>query len=444
MRVALRKIFLYYLTAVSRRIIAKYNPKIIGITGSYGKTSSRDAVFALLSQEKEKTVRMTEGELNGEWGIHVAVIGSSEPKSRLKWLEIALKGLWLLITRQSYPSTLVLEMAVDRPGDMDYFLQIARPHIVVMTGIGPTHLEFFGSVQNVAKEKFKLVTGMRSEGILIYNADDMFLRSFVANIQVDKIGYGVSKSANVIADQISYELNDLPDESHTASFVGHIGGVGFRVTDEKGNSAQGYILNVVGKSHIYACLSAVCVGGFLNIPLEVALNRLKNIKTSPGRMRLLGGIKNTIIIDDSYNSSPDAAIHALETLSDLSVKGSKWAVLGEMMELGDVSQESHLGVGKRVFELGIDNLITVGTPAHYIAHGALEEGMSPDNIFEFENKNQAGRFLQSRIKQGDLILIKASRGLRKETAGTRFEKIVKEVMANPQRASELLVSQQSP
>lgn len=113
--------------------------------------------------------------------------------------------------------------------------------------------------------------------------------------------------------------------------------------------------------------------------------------------------------------------------------------MGEMLELGDEKESLHRQVGKRIAELGIDYLITVGDPAHFIAHGARDAGMDPDHVFEFDAKDDAGKFLQDRIEQGDLILIKASRGVHQETNGTRFEKIVKEIMAEPLRADELLV-----
>ncbi len=441
MRDKLKKLLLSLLTRVSRRILSKYNPKVIGITGSYGKTSAREAIFAVLNRELEETVRMTRGELNGEWGFHIAVIGSDNPKgSVLRWAGVLFKGIDLLVFSKPYPDVLLIEMAADRPGDIEYMVGIVKPDIVVMTGIGATHLEFFGSVENVAKEKFKLITGMKDGGTVLYNSDDKFLSEFISTVNVSrKIGFGISKNADIRAEQIRFELLDLPDEKSTATSQSHIGGVGFKVSIND-REIQAYVSNVVGKSHVSAALSAIAIAVEFGIPMEIAVQNLKSFKVAPGRMRLISGVKNTIIIDDSYNSSPDAAILALETLVGLSVSGVTWAVMGEMMELGDASETSHIGVGKRVAELEIDHLITVGSPAHFIAHGARESGMSPDRIFEFDNKESAGRFLQSRIKQGDLILVKASRGLRQETPGTRFEKIVKEIMADPKQADSILVA----
>jgi UDP-N-acetylmuramoyl-tripeptide--D-alanyl-D-alanine ligase len=151
-------------------------------------------------------------------------------------------------------------------------------------------------------------------------------------------------------------------------------------------------------------------------------------------MSLLKGIKNTWIIDDTYNSSPIASVSALEVLSSSSVLGKKIAVLGDMLELGASTESEHKKIGYRVQDLDLDLLITVGERSRDIARGAIEAGMNENNVFMFSSSEEAGKFIQNRIKQNDLILIKGSQGV-------RCEKIVKEIMADPLNARNLLVRQ---
>lgn len=323
MRDSLKKILLNLLTGLSRRIVKKYNPKVIAITGSYGKTSSREAIYAILNDELSENIRMTEGELNGEWGMHISVIGAHNPSgSIIRWIGIAIKGVMLLLVKRTYPDILLLEMAADHPGDIEYLVSIAPPDIAVLTGIGRTHLEFFGSVQEVAKEKFKLVTALKPGGVVVYNADDEFLKQFIPTTSVRSIRYGLASGANVSASQLNLELNDLPDEVLTADSDQHIGGIGFKVTSGA-QDHQAYLANMIGRSHVYAALAGISVAIQFDVPIERSIALLKNFKQAPGRLRLLRGVKHTNIIDDSYNSSPDAAEASLEALSDLSIQGKK-------------------------------------------------------------------------------------------------------------------------
>jgi len=163
---------------------------------------------------------------------------------------------------------------------------------------------------------------------------------------------------------------------------------------------------------------------------------LRNYRSPRGRMNLIKGIKHTLIIDDTYNSSPKAAFAAIEVLKKFPLKEGKrkFAVLGDMLELGSFTREGHEEVGRRAFEAGLDGLITVGEKARDIAVGAREAGLSQDKIFTFSDTSKAGQFLQQRIKEGDLILVKGSQGM-------RMEKIVKEIMDEPLKANELLVRQ---
>lgn len=438
MRSLLKKILLSWLTSLSRGIVKRYDPKVIAITGSFGKTSTKEAVFAVLNSELSEHVRASEGNLNTEWGLPFTIIGVKDPHgSIIRWITALIKGVLLFVgSKKRYPDILVLEMGADKPGDIIHLVSIARPHIAILTGIGNTHIEFFRSPQEVAKEKFKLITALHENGLLIYNADGNFLKQFMDQMRPEgtyrTITYGVSsQSAHVRASQIQAELLNLESEATVADSADHIGGIGFKVQRNE-TAQQAYLANVVGKAPVYAALAALAVADELYVDPEAAVDALKNIKPAPGRMRLIKGIKNTVLIDDTYNSSLEAAALSLETLVDLGTTGERWAVLGEMRELGDQSASLHRQLGMRVQEVQVDKLIAVGIPAKAIADGAKEAGMNEEDIFSYDTAEVAGRFLQSRMKEGDVVLIKASRG-------AQLEVVTKEVMAEPRRAKELLV-----
>lgn len=426
--------FLNYLTFLARVIVHKYDPKVIAITGSYGKTSTKEAIFAVLNTQLTETVRANEGDLNNEWGLPLTIIGAHKPASMFGWLGVLFKAMQLVLFKSAYPEVLVVEMGADKPGDIAHLLTIVTPDIAVLTGIGHTHIEFFGSPQEVAKEKFQLVTALKDDGVMVYNADDNFLSQFMADKEMRHVmTYGTSTEDTVRASQITLDLNDLTSEQFTSSDAQHIGGIGFDVAIGE-HEHHAYITNVLGRSHVYAALAACAVADILNIDHDKAVEALENYKTAPGRMRLLKGIKHTILIDDTYNASPEAAALALDTLADLSCTGKKWAVLGAMLELGSETESLHNQVGKRAAELeSVEYVVTVGEVGQFIATGAVDAGQDPDTVFNFDTTEDAGHFVQDRMKQGDLVLLKASRG-------EHFEAIVKEIMAEPQKAGELLVN----
>ncbi len=197
-----------------------------------------------------------------------------------------------------------------------------------------------------------------------------------------------------------------------------------------------FLPNIFGKAAIYAVLAGACVGIIYKMNLVEISQALKYYQAAKGRMNLISGIKDTLILDDSYNASPQSTIVALEALNDVPLveKSVKYAVLGDMLELGSYSEEGHREVGRKVVALAINKLIVVGERSRDIARGALAAGMAKDDIFHFNTAEEAGKFIQDRINQNDIILVKGSQGI-------RMEKIVKEIMAEPMRAEELLVRQ---
>jgi UDP-N-acetylmuramoyl-tripeptide--D-alanyl-D-alanine ligase len=238
--------------------------------------------------------------------------------------------------------------------------------------------------------------------------------------------YGLSEKAKIRAREIKF----LFDFNSTEKYAS---GITFKLEYE-GSFVPVFLPNVIGYNSIYAALAGAAAGiayGMNSVEISEAL---RSFDPPKGRMNLVKGIKGTVIIDDTYNSSPPSVASALEVIKIMPVgsENNKYAILGDMLELGSYSETGHKQTGGNVFAAGINYLVTVGERARAIGHGAGDAGMSTDNIFHFDDTATAGKFVQDRIKKGDIILVKGSQGM-------RMEKIVKEIMAEPMKAEEILV-----
>jgi UDP-N-acetylmuramyl pentapeptide synthase len=400
-----KKIISYVLQLESRLVLWKYKPKIIAITGSVGKTSTEDAVYAVIS--KIDYVRKREKCFNSEIGLPLTILGCpngwSDP---VTWLKNIAKGFWLIIWPHKYPKWLVLEVGIGKPDDMKKTASWLKTDAVIITAIGdtPSHIEFFNSRNHLIEEKSKLIKTLKKDGVLILNADDQAVLAMKAKTKNIVYTYGFNKDADILGseDSISY------------SPAGNPQGIIFRV-DEGGKSLPVVIEGVFGRNHVYASLASLALSFGLKLNMLEATDALKNYDVPPGRMRLLKGINESFIIDDTYNSSPFACESALITLGGIKDKGRKIAVLGDMLELGKHTEEAHKNIGK-ILKENVDILIVVGQRAKSIKIGAVEAGMKEKSISEFENSVEAGEFLKTFVKKDDLVLIKGSQGMRMERA----------------------------
>lgn len=424
----LKRIIELKLKLLAKMILARYKPELIGVTGSAGKTSAAEAIFAVLSGRRR--VRRNEKNYNNEIGVPLTIIGRQSPgKNLLGWLVLFLYSLKLILIKdKSYPEVLILEMAVDRPGDMTYLNSIVKCRVGVVTLIGPMHLEFFGSIENIVKEKGRLISNLEPGGWAVLNYDDEEARNMKDLSRVKVLTYGFDEKADLRALNPTFSFEEEQATNQLA-------GMSFKLS-YNGSAVPVMVPRMLGYQAIYTALAGAAVGiihGMNEVEIALALQSLKSPK---GRMNLIDGIKHTKIIDDSYNGSPKPTVAALDVLGKIPVaKGArKFAVLGDMMELGSYTEQGHCEVGQAVVKNGIDVLITVGERALSIANCAKKNGMSPDTVYSFPRVDDARLFVQERIKQGDLILVKGSQSM-------RMEKIVKEIMAEPLRAAELLVRQ---
>ena len=422
MKNLLKKIVVMVMTLEARILIARARPFIIAITGSVGKTSVKDAIYEVIKIKGH--VRKSEKSFNSEIGVPLTVLGLPNGwNNPFLWMKNIIDGALLIMHPASYPKFLVLEMGVDRPCDMDRLTSWIKPDIVVLTRLPdmPVHVEFFDSPEAVAKEKIKLVSALKPQGVFIFNQDDEKVAEVAESILQQSIGFSRYSLSpyTVSSDKILYE---------------HGTAIGFEfILTHLDESVTMNIIGSLGVQHAYNFAAAAAVGSVLEITLSEAATALTGHVPPPGRMRLLPGIKQTLIIDDTYNASPVACERSLLTLKEINGVKRRIAVLGDMMELGQFSIQEHERIGRYAAE-SADLLMTIGVRARGYAKGALANGMSEKKILQYDDSTQAGKELQSLIKPGDVILIKGSQSI-------RTEKIVEEIMAEPEKASELLVRQ---
>jgi len=339
--------------------------KVVGITGSAGKTSTKDMLAAVLG--KKFNTLVTKGNLNNLFGVPMTLLGL-----------------------KSKHEAAVIEMGTSMPGEIRQLAQAAVPDIAVITNVAPAHLEGLGDLDGVFKEKKSIVEGFEKNGHLVINADDNMLSKIRNAAKYDVITYGVNKGM-VRPDEILWE-NGLAK---------------FRI------SRTWYKLSVPGVHNVYNALAAISVGELLKIPKNVIAEALLGAKAYDMRMQIIE--KNGItVISDCYNANPHSMKMSLQTLASMPCKSRKIAVLGDMKELGLHSKEYHREIGSMLPELSIDYLVAIGSDAIEYCKGAEKAGLKTSRIKYFKDKQDAIEALKFLIRKDDLVLIKASRSMKLE------------------------------
>ncbi len=420
----LNKILAPYLAFCARRIIKLNRPIIIGITGSVGKSSAKEAIYTVVS--KKFRARKNKGNLNNEIGLPLSVISDVEPKGDIfKWLGIIAKGLLLSLKRDRfYPKILILEMAVDRPGDMDYLTSIASPKIALITDIGVSHLEFFHDEKQILKEKAKIFKNIPRDGLAIFNFDNVHLRSLKKKLKKPILTYGFRSTSDVLAED--YKIGYSPELGEGVNIAK---GVSFRVS-YKTIFLPVVLPNIISKAQIYSALSGIAVGLHLGMNLVEITEQLKNFTPLPGRMRLIRGKWGNLIIDDTYNSAPNSLKSALETLALIKSK-KKTVILGDMLELGKIESSAHREIGRLLFSIA-SKVVLVGTRMLETHKELKKLGFPKDKIHHYRSVTALIPKIPAIIGKGELILVKGSQGL-------RMEKAVEELV--PQKSQKLLARQ---
>lgn len=411
-----RKILGWLLKVLAKLVIWRYRPGVIGVTGSVGKTSTKLAIATVL--ERDRLVRVSRSNFNNKIGLSLATLGDYGQDSELAfwsirgiffWMRVIIAACWnVLFKKRKYPELLVLEYGVDRPNEMRELLDIARPNIGVITAVGdiPVHVEFFAGPEMVAREKARLIEYLPAAGFAILNYDDAAVNALRERTRAKVFSFGFGAGADMRVTNFENKSDD-----------GKPLGIAFKL-EYGGSFVPVRIDGVFGKAQAYAAAAAACVGLIFGMNLVKIAEALKNYKPLYGRMTLISGIKDTFIIDDSYNASPLSMHAALDTLKSLKAK-RKIAVLGDMLEIGKYAPEAHEEIG-RLAAKTVNVLFVVGPRAKFIAESARHHGLDKRRIFSFDTIDGAGIAVQDALRKGDLVLVKASRSM-------RFDKIVEEI-----------------
>ncbi|MFH1404771.1 MAG: Mur ligase family protein [Patescibacteria group bacterium] len=412
----------------AKKLLEKNKPIIIAVTGSVGKTSTRNAIAAVLS--KKYSVRSPKDNYNNEFGVPLTILDEKSPgKSAIGWLRILFKK----ISAEDFPKVFVLEYGADKPGDIGFLCDIAEPDVSVVTAISPVHAEHFGSIEELAEEKASIIDKTKPQGFTVLNIDDQRVMEHVGRARGAVGTYGFKDSAHYRAE--NYQIQTKEDFSFQPGeqFCKVIFNVHL---SEQNQTTTVELPNHLGRSSVYSATAAIAVGLHMGMTIEEVLEGLKSFEPQAGRMRPIPGIKGSLILDDSYNAAPASMYFALDVLHEFHLVDNekRIAALGFMAELGQYSRSEHIALGHKVVEAGVDLLVTVGEPALDIRRGAFEAGMDEMHCVHFADSTDAGRYLDSEIHQGDIILVKGSQS-------ARMERVSKDLMAEPLMAPDLLVRQ---
>ena len=352
---------------VLARIREKSDLKVIGITGSNGKTTTKNMLRAILSQVGS-TIAPIES-YNNEVGAPISILKA----------DFATKFL-------------VVELGAGGPGSIAYLTDIAKPNIGVVLKVGLAHVGEFGGIDGTAKIKGELASALTAKDVFIGNADDGYVRDMATSVK--QVWFGTAPDA-------SYRATDLNLS---------IEGTNFEMHWPEGEIAR-INLQILGEHHVMNALAACAVADQLDVPREVTVAALEALPLAERwRMQLTNRPDGIAIINDAYNASPDSTKAALQTLAQLGKSGRRTiAVLGEMAELGQFSREQHDAIGRIVVRLNIDQLVVVGEGAKLIHMGAEQEGSWGGESKYFDSIDEALAYVRGMLVAGDIVLVKSSK-----------------------------------
>lgn len=347
----------------------------VAIAGSNGKTTTKEMVALVMALKG--ACHRTQANLNNHVGVPMTLLGIG-PAHR----------------------SAVVEMGTSSPGELEPLSKAVAPTCAVLTNIGHEHMEFFKTLEGVRDEELRVVAGLRTGGTFVLNADDPYLQRVRTNARFKVQTYGIRKG-QVRPSDLAY------DERGCASF--RVGRTTFR-------------LNVPGTHNVYNALAAISVGITHRIPKSRIADALESFRAVEGRMNVIDA-QGFRIVDDCYNANPSSVRSALSILAGMACEGRRIAILGDMLELGDASAELHRGIGAWAGETDVDLLWCIGPLARDIAAGARDKGLSARRVRHFADKAALEAALEAEVAEGDIVLVKASHGMRLDTLVDRLKKI---------------------
>lgn len=390
-----------------RRLQARNHPKTIAVVGSYGKTSTKFAIAHVLSQHFR--AQYQSGNYNDILTVPLIFFGETLPRliDVVGWLRLVIRNERKL--RKPYDfDVVVLELGIDGPNQMAAFGRYLQLDVAVVTAIAHEHMEFFSDLKTVAREELAVETFSKA---LLVNMD-LCSAVYMEECKKPVISYGLNKSAN-------YHIASSNSKDGKIKAAVHLK-TGGQLTAEVPTSTKAYL---------YSACAAAAVANHFNMPTDKIASALGEVPQPSGRMQRLAGIKNSTILDETYNASPEATKAALDVLYDMPAP-QKIALLGNMNELGEYSKQAHEEIGAYCDPQDLDLVITLGKDANqYVAPVAQERGCQ---AITTSSPYEAGRYIQEHIKDGAVVLVKGSQN------GVFAEEAVKMILADPNDATKLV------
>lgn len=355
--------------------------RVIGITGSNGKTTTKDMVAAVLGTTLR--VHKTEGNLNNHIGLPLTVLQLDEDTDAA-----------------------VLEMGMSGFGEIELLTNIAKPDIAVITNIGDAHLLQLGSREGIAKAKLEIAQGLASGGLLLYNGDEPLLESELAHTALPE---GLERQTFGLGDSNDWSAANITIGAVSSSFA----------AQRKGTAvgSEPYTIPVPGQHNVSNALAAIAIGRRLGITEEHIRIGLAGLALTGMRIQPVTAYNGAMILNDAYNANPTAVYAAVDLVAELTGFRKKWVVLGDMLELGPDEAALHYAVGAYVTSLKADAVLTVGELSKHTAEGAkavFPEPSGEPSVIHFEDKGKLGEWLKEQLDPADLVLVKGSRGMRME------------------------------
>ncbi|HST19833.1 MAG TPA: UDP-N-acetylmuramoyl-tripeptide--D-alanyl-D-alanine ligase [Blastocatellia bacterium] len=374
------------LQSLAAAAIRNWQGREVAITGSMGKTTTKEMTAAALAQAGR--VIKTLGNLNNDYGLPLSILKMESDGAQASDFDYA-----------------ILEMGMNHKGEIARLAQIAPPDVGVVTIVAPVHLEFFDSVEAIADAKAELIAGIKTNGAAVLNADDeRVARMREMRSDIEYRTFGIESAADVTARDIQSD---------------GLSGTRFKLVTPRGNVDAR--LAVAGRHNVYNALAAAAVADFYEVSLEHIATALAESSSPRMRGEVLRFSEGFTVVDDSYNSNPRALVEMVTTICANKDCERKIVIAGEMLELGATGAELHRKAGRRIAALGVDLLIGVRGLAREIVAGAREAGMSLESAIFCETPNEAADVLTREARAGDLILIKGSRGVKTEIVVERMK-----------------------
>lgn len=355
--------------------------RVIGITGSNGKTTTKDMTAAILGTAYK--VHKTEGNLNNHIGLPLTVLQLDEDT------EVA-----------------VLEMGMSDFGEIELLTKIAQPDAAIITNVGDAHMLQLGSRAGIAKAKLEIALGLSEDGMLLYNGDEPLLEEELGRAILPS---GINRRTFGLTERNEWSASDIVISSEQTAFTALFNGT---------PSGLGTVrIPVPGQHNVSNALAAIAVGRYFGVPAPKIVEGLNNMKLTGMRIQPLEAFNGAKILNDAYNANPTAVRAAIDLVEQLEGYGRKWIVLGDMLELGEEEQELHYGIGAYITPSKADAVLTFGPLSQHTVEGAksrFSKEAADAYLLHFDDKEELTAWLRNKLEPTDIVLIKGSRGMRME------------------------------